>query len=378
VDTALLQETFAAVAPQGPEIIDYFYAHLFATGGNEVIDMFPPLMGPQRDRLLAALVRIVSDVEDLPALTEYLHGLGRDHRKFGVQPGHFKLVGASLLATLAYFTGDAWTDEVAQTWAGAYALVAQVMCEALTAEDGTPPWWDAVVTSAEMRSFDVAVLSVRLSQQMNWRPGQSFAVQLEDRPRIWRFYTPATISTPDRLTELHVKVIAGGLLSPALGLSAAPGSRLRLGPPLGALALDEDSDRDIVMVAGSTGLAPMLAMCQLLGQREHPPRVHLYFGAREPAGLYALEHLAKLSAENDWLTVTHAASCPVEQAPDYDGERGSIVDVMARGGPWGDRDAYICGPSRMVEAAAGRLLALGMPGSRVHVEDFGWEGLSDG
>lgn len=378
MDTRLLKETFAAVAPQGPEVVDYFYAHLFATGGNDVIDMFPPLMGPQRDRLLAALVRIVTDVDDLPALTEYLHGLGRDHRKFGVRPEHFKLVGTSLLATLAYFAGESWTEDAARTWAAAYALVAQVMCEALTAEDGTPPWWDAVITSAEMRSFDVAVLTVRLSQQMNWRPGQSVAVQLEHRPRIWRFYTPATVSGPDRFTELHVKVISGGLLSPALALTAAPGSRLRLGPPLGSLALDETSGRDIVMVAGSTGLAPMLAMCQRLGQRQSPPRVHLYFGAREPAGLYALESLAKLAAENDWLTVTHAASCPVEQAPDYDGEHGSIVDVMARGGPWGDHDAYICGPSRMVEAAAGRLMALGMPGSRIHVEDFGWEGLTDG
>jgi NAD(P)H-flavin reductase/hemoglobin-like flavoprotein len=374
VDTRLLRETFAAVAPQGPEVVDYFYAHLFATGGNDVIDMFPPLMAPQRDRLLAALVQIVTDVDDLPRLTEYLHELGRDHRKFGVRPGHFKLVGTSLLATLAYFAGESWTEEAARTWAAAYALVAQVMCEALTAEDGTPPWWDAVVTSAEMRSFDVAVLTVRLSQQMNWRPGQSVAVQLEDRPRIWRFYTPATVSSPDRATELHVKVIAGGLLSPALALTAAPGSRLRLGPPLGSLALDEDSGRDIVMVAGSTGLAPMLAMCQRLGQRQRPPRVALYFGAREPDGLYALERLAKLAAENDWLSVVHAASCPEEQAPDYDGERGNIVDVVARGGPWEDRDAYICGPSRMVQAAAGRLMALGMPGSRIHVEDFGWEG----
>lgn len=378
MDTRLLKETFAAVAPQGPEVVDYFYAHLFATGGTDVIDMFPPLMGRVRDRLLGALVQIVADVEDLPRLTEYLHGLGRDHRKFGVQPEHFKLVGTSLLATLAHFAGESWTEEAAQTWAAAYALVAQVMCEALTAGDGAPAWWDAVITSAEMRSFDVAVLSIRLSQQMNWKPGQSVAVQLEARPRIWRFFTPATMSTPDRFTELHVKVIPGGLLSPALALSAVPGSRLRLGPPLGSLALDEDSARDIVMVAGSTGLAPMLAMCQQLAQREHPPRVHLYFGAREPDGLYALEHLAKLAAENDWLTVTHAASSSVEQSPDYDGERGSIVDVVARGGPWGDHDAYICGPSRMVEAAAGRLLALGMPGPRIHVEDFGWEGLSDG
>jgi len=374
LDTKLLRDSFAVVAPYGLEVTEYFYAHLFATGGDPVVSMFPPLMGPQRDRLLKALVRIVTDVDDLDKLGAYLAGLGRDHRKFSVQPEHFDLVGASLLATLQHFAGDAWTPEVAGTWAGAYALVAQVMRQALTADDGTPPWWDATVTAKEMPSYDIAIITTRLAQPMEWAPGQSVAAQFEGRPRIWRYLTPANPPRVTRTAEFHLRVIPGGLLSVPLALHAGPGSRLKLGPPVGSLKLDEDSDRDILMVAGSTGLAPMMAMLERLAQRDSPPDVRLYFGAREPGGLYAADRLAKLAAEHDWLTVTLACSAPEEQSPEFEGERGNIVDVVTRGEAWQDRDAYICGSSAMTEAAAGRLMALGMPGPSIHIEDFGWEG----
>lgn len=374
MDTALLKTSFQAVAGQAEEVVEYFYAHLFATGGQEVIDMFPPLMVTQRDRLLRALVQIVTSVDDLDILASYLGDLGRDHRKYNVRPEHFGLVGASLLATLAQYAGEDWTPEVAETWRGAYALISQVMIQALTTQDGTPHWWEGVVTAKEQPCYDIAKLSVRLLQPMAWVPGQSVAVMFEDRPRIWRYLTPANAPRPTREMELHVKVVPGGLLSAALALEAEPGSRLRLGPPLGALQLDETSRRNILMVAGSTGLAPMLAMIDRLAARQDPPDVQLFFGAREPDGLYELDRLLKLVGELDWLALTHAVSGPPQETGNYDGEHGSIVDIAAHSGPWGDRDAYICGSSAMVQATRGRLVALGTPESQIHIEDFGWEG----
>jgi len=47
-------------------------------------------------------------------------------------------------------------------------------------------------------------------------------------------------------------------------------------------------------------------------------------------------------------------------------------DVVARSGSWAGRDAYLAGPTPMVEGTAAKLAAQGVPQTQIHVEDFGW------
>lgn len=370
MDSDLLRQSFARVAPRAADFVGYFYAHLFLHGGEEVIDMFPPLMGAQRDRLVRALVRIVGDVDNLDSLVPYLAGLGRDHRKFTVQPDHYALVGNSLLAALERFD-DGWTADVAEVWTHAYSAIAGAMLDGARADEGSPPWWDAEVTAREMRGPSVALLRLHLDQPVPYEPGQSVAVQFPRlMPGVWRFYSPA--HPPECLPEMtfHVKVEGGGLLSPMLGLRAEPGDRLRLGPPVGSLRLRRDSDRDIAAIAGSTGLAPLLSIIRAVAQRDTPPRVHLFFGARTPWDLYLLPELEKMAAQHPWLTVTPAVMDAANGSA-YEGAHGSVVDVAAKWGDWRERDMYVCGPAGMVSAAVTRLSSLGIPGGRIHTEDYG-------
>lgn len=374
MDTTPLKESFAALAPRGTELAEYFYAQLFYRGGIEVSDMFPPGMTAQRDRLLGALVQIVTDIDDLDRLAGFLAGLGRDHRKFGVRPEHYDLVGQALLASLEHFAGDLWTPEVKGSWAAAYSLAAGVMQEGAKRDAGSPPWWDATVVSREMRSPDVAVIKVRVKQSLTWAPGQSVAVQFPGAaPRVWRFYSPANTPRASGLVEFHVKSEDGGLLSTALTVRAVPGDQLRLGPPVGNLKIDRGSPRDTLLVAGSTGLAPLLAILEEVAEQPEPPAAHLFFGARTPEDLYALPALEKLEGENNWLTLTHAVSAPEADTAGYGGQHGSIVDVMAAEGDWAGRDAYVCGSAAMARTARVRLADLGIPAERIHVEDFGWK-----
>jgi NAD(P)H-flavin reductase len=163
-------------------------------------------------------------------------------------------------------------------------------------------------------------------------------------------------------------MVDGGVLSPALARSLGPGSRLRLGPPVGTLTFDPGSARKVLMVAGSTGLAPLKAIAGQIAGLPDPPDVHLFVGAQDAEGLYDVADLEKLSADSPWLNIT---SC-VSADPDYPGEHGMLPDVVARSGSWADHDAYVAGPTPMVEAMAGRLSSLGVPPGQIHVEDFGW------
>jgi NAD(P)H-flavin reductase/hemoglobin-like flavoprotein len=366
VDERRLKESFARVAAHGDQVALFFYSHLFL-GHPELRDMFPVSMADQRDRLLNALGRIVADVSSHEALVPFLQGLGRDHRKFGALAEHYPAVGASLLATLAHFSGSAWTEDLAMDWTEAYTLLAQVMTGAADA-DTNPPWWDATVIGHERRTLDIVVLKVVPQQPLSYLPGQSVAVEYERRPRIWRYYSMANAPRDDGTIDFHVRIIDGGPVSSALARTATVGSRLRLGPPVGNLTLDTASRRDIVLAAGSTGLAPLKAIIEQAAGLPEPPRTHLVFGARTEADLYDLPDLEKMAAQWPWLTVTPAVSAD----PEYQGECGTVADVAGRRVQLTGRDAYICGSSAMMGATVSRLESLGMPRERIYVEDFGW------
>jgi NAD(P)H-flavin reductase/hemoglobin-like flavoprotein len=369
LDAARLRKNFAQVAEHGDEVPLYFYSDLFIRH-PEVRGMFPISMAAQRSHLLDALAKIVSNLDSTEDVTAFLQGLGRDHRKFGVVAEHYEAVAASLLATLEYFSGPDWTPDLQSDWAAAYQLIGSVMREAAQEDDALrPAWWRGTVVSHERRSFDVSVLHVQPEPDMDYLAGQSVAIESPSRPRLWRYYSMASAPRRGALLEFHVRLIDGGAVSMALTSHSVAGSELRLGPPVGALTLQPGvPDRDLLLVAGSTGLAPLKAIVDQLTALPQPPHVHLFFGARKPEGLYDLDSLEKMAAQHPWLTVTPVVSADAR----FDGETGSLPDAVSRHGNWSGYEAYIAGPSQMVEDTGARLAAIGTAADQIHIEDFGW------
>jgi len=359
-----MRANFAKAAAAGDEAPLYFYSHLFLSH-PETRKLFPVSMAHQRDRLFNALGDVVNYVDDLDALVPILQALGRDHRKFGTVAEHYPAVGASLLATLQHFD-DAWTADLAQDWTAAYQLVAKVMIEAAEEASEQPPWWDADVVGHDRRTFDVAVLKVKPRNPFGYQPGQSISLETELRPKLWRYYSPANAPRPDGTMELHVKARDGGPVSSALVRQLVVGDVLRLGPPLGHLGVDRDSDRDLLLVAGGMGLAPLKALIDQVARFGPKRRVDLFVGARIEDQLYDRTDLDRLAAENPWLSVTYAVSDDKESSL----EHGDIGDVVDRHGPWRSRDVYIAGPAPMVEDTEARLLASGLPQERIRAEVF--------
>ncbi|MHB1593402.1 MAG: globin domain-containing protein [Streptosporangiaceae bacterium] len=352
----------------GDEVPLFFYSDLFIKY-PEVREMFPISMRAQRDHLVGALAQIVSQVDDLEALTAFLQSLGRDHRKFGALADHYGAVGASLLATFAHFAGEGWTPELAADWAAAYDLVASVMIDAARRDEVLrPPYWTGTILACERRGYDIGVLHVRPEPRLDYLPGQSVSIESPRRPRLWRFYSMANAPRPDGTLEFHIRMVDGGAVSMALVYEVPVGEEIKIGPPVGMLTLDPTSGRDILMVAGSTGLAPLKALIEQIASLPRPPHVHLFFGARTADELYDLPSLDKMAGEYPWLRVVPAVSHDRR----FNGEVGNITDVVARRGNWAAHDAYLAGPTEMVRRTAEMLAAAGMPGRQIHVEDFGW------
>ena len=364
MDIPAMRANFAKAAATGDEAPLYFYSHLFLSH-PETRALFPVSMAHQRDRLFGALGDVVARVDDLEALVPILQQLGRDHRKFGTVVAHYPAVGASLLATLEHFD-DEWSPELAKDWTEAYTLVAEVMVAAADEGADQPAWWEADVVGHQTRAIDVAVLQVRPRARYDYLAGQSVSLESDIRPRLWRYYSPANAPRPDGLMEIHVKARDGGPVSSALVRRVGVGDVLRLGPPVGHIALDAESDRDLLLVAGGMGLAPLKALVDQVARVGPARRVDLFMGARNEDHLYDRADLQRLEQENPWLTVTYALSEDKLSAL----EHGDVGDVVMRHGPWLSREVYVAGPGVMVDDTVSRLLDHGLPQQRIHSEVF--------
>ena len=136
LDLDALETSFDLVAPRGDELMDVFYARLFATA-PAVQPLFADTeMAQQKAMLLRALVLLRRSLRNLPAILPDLHQLGARHVEYGAEPSHYPVVGAVLIASMAEVAGPDWRPEYEDAWAEAYSIVAGAMLAGAAAELG--------------------------------------------------------------------------------------------------------------------------------------------------------------------------------------------------------------------------------------------------
>jgi hemoglobin-like flavoprotein len=134
IDPKALEASFDLVAPRGDELMDVFYARLFAVA-PAVQPLFAAVdMARQKTMLLDVLVLLRRSLGDLPRLVPTLRALGARHVAYGARPEHYPVVGAVLVASMAEVAGAAWQPEYEAAWGAAYRIVAGAMVDGAEAE----------------------------------------------------------------------------------------------------------------------------------------------------------------------------------------------------------------------------------------------------
>ena len=129
LDLESLETSFDLVAPRGDELMDTFYARLFATA-PAVRPLFAGTdLRRQKAMLLGALVLLRKSLRDLDAIVPKLRELGARHVAYGAEPAHYPVVGQVLIASMAQVAGDAWRPRYERAWAAAFDVVAGAMLD---------------------------------------------------------------------------------------------------------------------------------------------------------------------------------------------------------------------------------------------------------
>lgn len=376
-DRESLRAVLAALdGPGAGELIRRFYATWFARN-PAVRELFPPDLTRQHSAFLHAMRWMLGELvaQRSTEPVAFMAQLGRDHRKYGVTDAHYTGLCQAFFLTVRDELGARWTADIDAALTETLTLIAGAMSGAAAA-DRRPAWWDATVLEAVRVSRDITVVRLQLDLPMPYLAGQYINARVPQRPRYWRYLSPAMPPDPDGFIEFHVRTVPGGLVSAAIVTETRPGDRWRLSSPHGRMQVDRDGG-DVLMVAGSTGLAPLRALIMDLMRFGDNPRVHLFFGGRFPCELYDLPTLWQIAGTSPWLSVTPVAESPdnpdwAADYPDAEPPRGLHVrqtgllhEVVSRYGAWSDRQILICGRSEMVQATRAALIANGADPTRI-------------
>ncbi|MEU5000974.1 globin domain-containing protein [Streptomyces sp. NPDC021622] len=353
-DAILVQRTMAEIGPVADKVTSYFYALLF-TRYPDLRPLFPAAMDTQRDRLLKALLTAAENVDNTAVLVAYLKNLGRGHRKYGTQPEHYPAVGECLIGSLSRYASAVWDDETEAAWVRTYTTISQVMIDAAAADElRAPAWWFAEVVSHDLRTPDIAVVTVRPDQPYPFLAGQYTSLETPWWPRIWRHYSFASAPRSDGLLSFHVKAVPAGWVSNALVHHARPGDVMRLGPPAGSMTVDHTTDSGLLCLGGGTGIAPIKALVEDVAEHGERRPVEVFYGARTDHDLYDIDTMMRLQKTHPWLAVR-----PVVD------DHAQFPDAVREYGPWNEYDAYLSGPPGMIRSGVDALRDLGIPAGRI-------------
>ena len=185
----------------------------------------------------------------------------------------------------------------------------------------------------------------------------------------WRAYSMANVPSDTAHIELLIKHIPGGQFSGFMADGLAGGSKVRVRGPFGQFKLNEGF-APIVMVAGGSGMAPILSMLRALAALLSERDITFYYGARTKLDLIGDIEIAAVAADLKSFSYIPVLSEPDPDA-DWNGETGLVTDTIAKlsSNLRGSR-AYLCGPPPMIDAAIDVLKDNGMFSSRIRFDKF--------
>ncbi|MST31771.1 2Fe-2S iron-sulfur cluster binding domain-containing protein [Acidimicrobiaceae bacterium USS-CC1] len=229
---------------------------------------------------------------------------------------------------------------------------------------------------AEVRAIDVLTHDIRRlvlglvePADLAFRAGQYVDLTIPGTDHV-RSFSMANTPASAGVLEFLIKMYPGGRFSSLLAGELSVGDRLRLEGPYGMCTLRPSSERDLVMLGGGAGMAPLLSLLRSLAETRSGRRIRFYYGARSRSDLFYLDELADLGRRLPGLTFVPALSAPAA-GDGWEGETGMVTDVLDRHeDDLGSFEAYLCGPPPMIDAAVPVLIGKGIDESRIHFDKF--------
>jgi benzoate/toluate 1,2-dioxygenase reductase subunit len=224
------------------------------------------------------------------------------------------------------------------------------------------------ITGIEQLSETTVGLKAKLPvhRKFQFHPGQYVNIHVPGADTS-RSYSMANAPCDPHDLEFQIRLLPNGVMSDFLRRNGVCNTSLEIEGPKGIFYL-RDGGGPLLMIAGGTGLAPMVSMLRHMAGSDSVEReIVLCFGVTAPGDLYYVDELKDLIGQfpNGQLRLAMT-----EAGADWPGHKGFVTDLVEQGDIGPDMQAYLCGPPVMIEAARKRLAGFGMQSEAIFAEEF--------
>jgi ferredoxin-NADP reductase len=209
-------------------------------------------------------------------------------------------------------------------------------------------------------------------EQLDFRPGQYFWVELPDRGHEDEKGLRRHISVVTSPTERGVLGLCTRLRDTAFKNTLAElqvGDEVDVEQPKGDYVLPEDTSPHYVFVAGGIGITVFRSMLRYIADTGEPYRVTLVYSNRDRASTPFLDELQELERTLPGFELV----LTMTQDDGWEGESRYVSAELLSDhleGELGDHTYLVAGPPAMVEAVTGQLSAAGVPDEQVLPDRF--------
>lgn len=225
------------------------------------------------------------------------------------------------------------------------------------------PLMRVIETIEETRDAVTFVLEPISGEPLEYRPGQFLTVRVppDSGGGVARCYSLNTSPLHDEHPAFTVKRIRDGHGSNWMCDNVKVGDELEILAPAG-LFVPRSMDEDVLLVAGGSGVTPMLSILTSI-LLSGSGKVQLFYANSDELSVIFRSRLEELvRTYPDRLSVLHWLES-VQGRPSVDAVSGLLA-------PYAHRVSYLCGPQPFMDVVTESLDRLGTDRSRVHMEKF--------
>lgn len=226
------------------------------------------------------------------------------------------------------------------------------------------------VQRIERVATDVIVLWLKLpaNERLQFLAGQYVEFLLKDGKR--RAFSIANAPHDDGYLQLHIRLVDGGEFTGHVFGAMKEKDILRFQGPYGSFYLREESKKPAILLAGGTGFAPIKSLVEHALHNKIARPMHIYWGARDRAGLYLPALPQQWATEHAHIRYTPVLS-DATPADAWEGRTGLVHQaVLQDHADLSGFQVYACGAPAMIDAARADFIKQGLPEEEFFADAF--------
>jgi len=183
-----------------------------------------------------------------------------------------------------------------------------------------------------------------------------------------RAFSIANTPNNDKILEVHIRHANGGVFTDYVFNKLKVGDVLKIEGPQGTFYYNDDF-RDIIMVAGGTGFAPLKGIIESLIQQSKRPNITLYWGVRSKKDLY-MEDQVQQWQEQGFIKYIPVLSEPLAE-DHWQGQTGFVHEIITKDYDLlKDYAIYMAGPPQMITASKAAFVIKKAKSKNIYYDSF--------